>query len=602
MFMKKIFKAFLFFITFSSLSLGLHAQRIQPWNLPVSAEPVWERQMDSTVLGLPFLQAESIVIVEDNGNVRSWGISGTHLWDFDPQGTVSPHSSRSMEGTTYVSNNAGRFMAVNRVGRELWHLDLGSPMSFPAVVGWDGRLFIFTGSDVYCRTAAGLSLWSQNLGSNIIMAPVLDNAGGIVTYLQNNEFIRISHLGTIERIPLTRQPAIIVPLLDPGVTPGPTSSGNSYLLLYQNGEAENISINFSAARGNQLSRRNLPTLPTQPVAAAGRDNLAAITLRDGRVILIDGVTGQVRWTENSHETTAERGTGNLNPGDVTMAFDDRGIFSLSRIGATSFTVDSRRRWIFRLPATSTVPVLSDEGFIYACGRDMVLRAYKIDNQRRNIPRSMYGPNPPGTYGLGNPPPTHWAGVSGQFEEGNIRMMHDEIAEIINSGQIGESEPYVVGYCMEIIGFFITRPNASLVRPLVRVPERIEFIRLLANIGSRETIPFLVNIYNRDPEPSIKAACTEAIGKIGVDPNGEAIMAYSFLLGRHNVNRDSQLLLSASDSIAALVRFSGPPLAADGILLLTQIARFPAFRSDVRQRAQDQLNALRLEGYDIPISY
>jgi len=181
-------------------------------------------------------------------------------------------------------------------------------------------------------------------------------------------------------------------------------------------------------------------------------------------------------------------------------------------------------------------------------------------------------------------------------------MYDELAAIIRTGQIGEMEPYIVGYSMEIIGFFLTRPNASLVRPLVRVPERIDFIRLLGTIGSRETIPFLVNIYNRDPEPSIKAACTEAIGRIGVDPNGEAIMAYSFLLGRHNVNRDSQLLLSACDSIAALVRFSGPPLAADGILLLTQIARFPAFRSDVRQRAQDQLNALRLEGYDIPISY
>jgi outer membrane protein assembly factor BamB len=151
--------------------------------------------------------------------------------------------------------------------------------------------------------------------------------------------------------------------------------------------------------------------------------------------------------------------------------------------------------------------------------------------------------------------------------------------------------------MEMIGFFLNDPHGSLVRAPVKVPQRIDLIRLLARMGSRETIKFLVTIYNRDPEPSIKAACCEAIGTIGVDPKGEAIQAYTFLLSRDNANRDSQTLLSASDSIAALCRFSGPPLAGDGILLLTQIARFPDFRSDVKKRAQDQLNALRQEGLD-----
>ncbi|MDR1565905.1 MAG: hypothetical protein LBS48_01315 [Treponema sp.] len=565
------------------------SRRVLPAELPVSSAPLWEREINDIVLGQPFLQAESVVVACENGRLKSWGMSGAALWDFDPHGKVSPHTSRSPEGTSYVSNVAGNFMAVNRVGRELWRIDLGKPMSHPAVVGWDGRIFITVGADLYCRTASGIALWRENLGSPVAMAPVLDHAGGIATYLENRDFIRVSHLGVVERFHLERSPAIIVPIL--------TGDSNSFLLLYQDGGVENIKLDFKSSRGGMLSRTRLPSLPVSPVSAVGYRHEAAVTIRDGRVLLISGTAGQIRWTGNSHETAAERGAGNLALNDASMVFDERGIFSLSRHGATAFAANGRRRWLLRVPETSAIPALSSEGLVYACGKDQILREYKIDNQVRNIPRSMYGPDPEGTYGLGHPPPSQWASIEGRYDERFIAAMYDEIDRATRSGQVGEMEPEYVAYLMEMIGYFLNNPHGSLVRAPIKVPQRIEFIRLLARMGSRETIRFLVTIYNRDPEPSIKAACCEAIGRIGVDPKGEAIQAYTFLLSRDNANRDSQTLLSASDSIAALCRFSGPPLAGDGILLLTQIARFPDFRSDVRKRAQDQLNALRQEGLD-----
>ena len=596
---RELFLAAVFLLIPAAIQAQTAAAASNPINAPVSAAPLWERPIEDTVLGLPFLQAESVVVVGVNGKIKSWSMRGTFLWEFDPRGKVSPYSSRSIEGTTYVSNDSGSFMAVNRVGRELWRLELGKPMSFPAVTGWDGRLYITVGSEIFCRTASGLPLWSINLGSSVEMPPVLDHAGGIVTYLRNNDFIRINHLGAVERIHLDRQPAIIVPLLAPGAVPSINAAGNSYLLLYENRDAEGIKLDFGARQGGAFSRSRLPQLPAQPVAAVGYQDQAAITLRDGRLLLLNGSSGQTRWIGNTHETTAEKGTGSLNPGDVTMVFDERGIYSLSRKGATGFTAAGKRRWLFRIPETSAVPVLSSEGLIYACGRDGILRTYKVDDKIRNIPRTMYGPNPEGNYGLGNPPPSPWANIEGRFNEYFIKDMYNEIEKATGSGQVGQNEPYYVAYLMEMIGFFLTNHTASLVRAPIKVPERIDFIRLLARMGSRETIGFLVNIYNKDPEPSIKAACCEAIGKIGVDPKGEAISAYMFLLSRDNANRDSQTLLSASDSIAALCRFSGPPLAQDGILLLTQIARYPDFRSDVKARAQAQLNALRQEGLDRP---
>jgi outer membrane protein assembly factor BamB len=565
------------------------SQAASPAGLTVSSAPIWSQDLDDIVLGIPYLQAESAVVACRSGSIKSFSMRGTPLWTFDPRGSVTPFTSRSPEGTSYVCNTAGTFMAINRIGRELWRLDFGTPITFPAVVGWDGRLFIPVGQNLYCRTASGIALWSQDLGSPAAMAPVLDHTGAIVSFLENRDFIRIDHLGAMERLRLDRTPAIIVPLI--------SGNDNSYLLFYQNGEVENITLTMGGPRGGKLSRSRSASLPLPPAAAAGYKNQAGVTLRDGRVVLVSE-TGQVRWARNSHETTAEKGKGNLALNDAAMAFDDRGIFTFSKTGAAAFAEDGRRRWILHIPATSAIPAFSDEGLLYTCGNDRTLYTYKVESRIRNVPRSKYyGPDPEGTYGLGNPPPSPWANDDSRFMEQNMTAMYNTIEQATRTGQVGENEPLYAAYLMEMIGDHLTKPQTSLVRPPVMPPRRKEFINLLARMGSRETIPFLINIYNRDREPAIKAACVEAIGKIGVDPRGEAIQNFFFLLSADNANRDPQLLESAAFSIAALCRFSGPPLAADGILLLTMIARHPDFPPKVKQQAQAEINALRQEGFD-----
>jgi outer membrane protein assembly factor BamB len=119
------------------------------------------------------------------------------------------------------------------------------------------------------------------------------------------------------------------------------------------------------------------------------------------------------------------------------------------------------------------------------------------------------------------------------------------------------------------------------------------------MGSRETIPFLTNLFYRDPEPSIKAACCEAIGRIGVDPRGDAIRAFSILLSPDNANLDPMTLVSAVSATAALCRFSGLPLASTGIRLLMAFSSHADFPPVVKRQAQRELDALRREGLDKP---
>jgi len=582
----------LFLLVFAGLALPdcIHAQRVDVASVQLGAAPMWEAPIGDTIRGIPHLQAGSVVLVGENGRVRSFFMSSTALWNFDARGTAVPHIARSYEAATYICNTDGVLMAINRVGRELWRLNLGKPISYSPVVGWDGRVFISLDSTMTCRTASGNGLWTIDLESPIAFAPILDKTGSVATVLQNNDFVKVHQFSRVERIRLDRLPIMIVSL-DEG-------NRQSYVLFYQSGEMEKIYFNDSARHGSKLSKASFPSLPAPPVASASRGSQFVVTLRDGRTLCLNAA-GSILWTRDSHEAVAERGPGNLALGQAQMMFDERGIYTITIRGVSAFTPEGRRRFVHRLQVEcSGVPALSDEGLLYACGRDNVLRVYKIDSRPRTIPQNRYyGPEPEGSYGMGNPPPSPWTGQNNRYQDPEQDRVFEEISAAIRSGQIGVNEPIYVAYIMEMVGFFLGNPHTSPVRPLVKPPQRVRLINLLALVGSRETIPFLWNIFDRDPEPAIRSACAEAIGRIGVDPTGRSFHSYNFLLSPNNPNVDPQLVLAASSSIASLCRFSGPPLAPEGIRILRYFSNLPSIPNRVKEQIRAELDGLYRDGLD-----
>jgi len=595
---KKNYFCIMIFFLFSLTSLTAQAQqrtaqrsdRIDMEKVLVGAAPVWETNINDTVRGVPHLQASSVVLVGQNGSVRSFFMSGTPLWDFNARGTAVQHIARSYEAATYVCNTDGVFMAINRVGRELWRLKLDRPITHSPVIGWDGRIFITVNSIMTCRTASGNSLWTIDLGSPVAFPPLLDRTGSAATVLQNMDFVKINQFSQTERIKLDRLPVLIVSLNEGDV--------KSYVLMYQSGDMEKIVFNEKAKAGSALSKSTIRRLSGQPVAAASRENRFAVTLRDGKVLCLDS-GGSVLWTRNSHEAVEERGTGNISFEQTSMMFDERGVYTLTIRGVSSFSSEGRRRFVHRLSTEcSGIPALSDEGILYACGRDNILRVYKIDVRGRTIPRHrFYGPEPEGTYGMGNPPPSPWVGQQSRFHDVEQDRTYEQISSVIQSGQIGENEPVYVAYIMEMVGFFIGNPQYSRVRPDVKPEQRIRLIKLLALVGSRETVPFLWNIFDLDPEPAVRRACADAIGLIGVDPTGRSFYSYNYLLSPNNPNNDPQLVLAAASSIAKLCRFSGPPLAPEGIRVLRYFSNLNTVPNRVKEQIRNELDGLFREGLD-----
>jgi outer membrane protein assembly factor BamB len=390
--------------------------------------------------------------------------------------------------------------------------------------------------------------------------------------LENGELIRLDPFGRVRSRKLPEVPAAA---LSPE---RPAENGEAWegtLVFYRNGDAEILS-------GEASSRFRLPG----PIlAAAGRGDKAAALLGDGRVILLSARGGETIWTGSSHLHSRQGDTG------AEMLFDERGIYILSKSGASGFTEDGRRLWIMRLEGAAAIPSFGDDGILYSGGGDWVLYAYKLEDRIRQGRQSLYGPVPEGSYGTGSPPPSSWAGYPFRFNEDELGARLGEMERILRSGRVGAEELDYTAYLMELIGADLGLVGAAKSPPRVQVRHRVRALRLLALIGSGETIPFLTDVFSRDGEVVVRAAAADAIGLIGTDPAGMALRAFAGTLYSPALRQDEQVLIAVAGAAGALCRFSGPPLSETGVRLLTGLSAETMPRA-VRARAGAELDSLR----------
>jgi outer membrane protein assembly factor BamB len=508
------------------------------------------------------------VIVLDSGSLKAFSTQGKPLWDYFSRGRLSPFLTRSPEGHCYIARTNGTFIAVNRLGRELWRADLRAPLSGPPVCGWDGRLFVPAGDSVICLTAAGRQLWRRNLGSPMIIPPVPDPDGGIVTALAGGMLLRLGPFGEAQTLYLSAGPRAIAPLGFPG-------AGGRVLIAYPNGGME--LADFRSADFNR-GPQPLPRLEGRPLAAAGWGLKAALFLDTGQILGLDGLTGEGLWSARTGIRAGE--------GQPALIYDERGICLLSRSAAAGFSGEGEALWTLDLEGTSVLPGLGDDGVVYSGGTDWILSAFKPDDRVLRLPQPLSPPE--GNYGCGAPPPSSWTGNPMRWEEfvleEQLRIIRGEMIQ----GRTGDREIEYAAFLMEIINAGLD-PESIRPRPRVHISHRVQSLRLLGLIGSRDTIPFLVRIFTEEREPAVRAAAASAIGLIGQDNGGAAIRAFYNTVSRGNLPED-QVLLALASAAGALSRFSGPPLSGEGIGVLSAL-NSPLCSNMVRSLARRELESL-----------
>jgi outer membrane protein assembly factor BamB len=484
-----------------------------------------------------------------------------------------PYVTRSREGTSYICRTNGILIALNRAGRELWRINLDEPLAAPVITGWDGRLFVVTPGKIICYTASGYTLWSKKLEKPIALKPAKDEEGGFFLVLEDGELLRIDAFGRTITEKLASAPvtAAVVRL----------AKGNFILFFYPDGTMELL----DTAGGGREPLKGIPR-PVFPVAAAGWGSNAALLMRDGKVAYLSIDQRRILWTGETHLSPADI-KGNF---EANLFVDERGVYLTSRTGASAFAGDGRRLWLIRLRGAAAIPSFSDEGVLYSGGQDWILNAYKLEERVRAQKRVLYGPAPEGDYGTGTPHPELWADYYFRYNEEDMRVRFGEMSRAIQEGRVGEHEKEYASRLMDIAGSSLKSSRSEL-QPPVFVRYRAEAVRLLAYIGSRETVPFLTELFTQDSDTLVKAAAAEALGKIGVDPEGLALRAFSNAVFPPAPLRDEHALTSVAAATGAICRFSGPPLSDAGVRILTSLAG-PDRPPQVRNQAERELKTLR----------
>jgi outer membrane protein assembly factor BamB len=367
----------------------------------------------------------------------------------------------------------------------------------------------------------------------------------------------------------------------------PVFDGNeqTVLVLYKNGQAESIRW---YNEGDSSFATTFPSLPSAPLAAVNREETIAVSLANGKVLLFSVAEGRILWAADSHAGSSEAAV--ETAANTTLLYDERGIYTLTRNGATAYGSDGKQLWTIRIQGAAAPPSFSDEGILYSGGNDWVLYAYHMEETVKTRKQSLYGPAAEGSYSNGDPRPSPWAGDYNRYDPAVIRERLERISAAIDRGQVGVRERDYAAYLMEVSGSVAEAPmNQSRLHPLVHVNYRVEAARLLSYIGSRETVAFLAKLCRTDPDPVVKATAAEAIGYIGVDPEGAAFTAFTALIFPLGPSRDERIMAAIAAAIGSLCRFSGPPLSETGIRLLNSLASLgPSFAQAVARR---ELNSL-----------
>jgi outer membrane protein assembly factor BamB len=521
-------------------------------------ELLWRQALGGVALSRPVEQLGSVALVCEGGTVKALGSSGALLWEYRAGGRLLPFIARSGNGASYVCRSDGMFHAINRVGRQLWKVKLTGRLSAPPLIGWDDRIFVFLSTKLYCFTASGNRLWQIELKSPLAIDPIVDKSGGFAAVLEDGSLIQVNAFGKMDAVRLSAVPFAIM-ALSPAETRGGTST--QFIALHSDGSLELIEDGVPVER---------PSLQAVPLAVVERDGLLAALLADGSLTLISPEEGAL-WNVKTEFARQDS--------EVEIDWNERGIYLLSKSGGEGYSRQGERRWNMKLSGSVTAPVLNGDGVMYSCGRDWILYAYRVENAAALRPdKNIYSFEPDGRYGLGETPPKL------EFPQG-FEFLLNAAEAVIRAGNLGEMEP---AYTRLLLGIADGANQGGQQNSFENIWLRARALRLLGFVGSRETIPFLTRFFRREKNLIIKAAAAEAIGAIGVDPEGRALDAFTEILPGSYL--EERLLVSIAASTGKLCRFSGPPLSIRGIPLLVSLTD-PGQPKSVRRRAQRELAAL-----------
>jgi outer membrane protein assembly factor BamB len=537
---------------------------------------LWRQPLGGTAMSAPQVQLESVIVLCDDSSVRAFSNEGKTLWEYKSRGRLSPFIARSRTAISFVCGTTGDLTALNRAGRVLWTINLKEKIVAPPLSGWDERIFIFLEKRIVCYTETASLLWQKTLPAALALEPVLDNSGGFITVLEDRTLIAVTAFGKIRTLKLGKMPLAALPL------PAKAAARNNGDTFYASGKIALVNSDGTLLlceyNDDAIEEPGdaAISLPAAPLAAASLGSHTAIQLNNGRLVLLQTEENTMLWSAVSEPGIGAPGN---NAQKIRVQFDtgSKNIHVLSISGAAAFTINGEELWSVQIENAAATPSFSDEGILYSSGRDWILYAYRTIETKAG--RGLLELPPLGDYGLGkklsDDKSSELKRISGSDYNFILEIIHDAVTR----GNLGEHEPLWTRTLFAIAGDGNVETGMC-----------IEAIRLLGIIGSRETILFLTQQLQNESQTVIRAEIVSALGKIGIDNEGRTFSAFAKIISMRSEIYDDTLYYAIAQAIGNICRFSGPPVSARGIEMLSALTRDSSRL--VSQKARDELELLR----------
>ncbi|MEI6386346.1 MAG: HEAT repeat domain-containing protein [Spirochaetota bacterium] len=461
-------------------------------------------------------------------------------------------------------------MAITRAGIIAWAQGLGDFVPAGrtiegAAFGFDGRILLVSGPKLRCVSAAGKSLWDAALPGGADCKPSTDGVGNFLVASGKES--------------------------DEG-------GGKAVLTLYSPYGV--VLATYGAEQTGEVRATAL-----SPFALVGPSGAAG--LADGRVLLLDAETASARSLEAVGAAKAivdldfdGKLLAALDAGGSLAVWDAEGkplwraetgasegrltllsqrVIVTGRGTALTFTRNGDLLRQATITNAAAAALVSPSGLIFSAGVDWVLAAYTFEPA-------------PGPYSVPRriPYPSDRSAVSKLLnrdgainqEERQIALVTD-IEKRFDSGRIGASEAQDRAVLEAILsGDFAARGGQADPRHSMFIQPRADACRVLGKIGSPQSVRALLAMVETEADPAMRAAALNAIGDIGLDPEG--LCGYPFARMALLERLDDEVAWALIGAIEAMSLASGSPPSALMTRALVGLSGQP-YGLTVRERAK-----------------
>jgi outer membrane protein assembly factor BamB len=526
-----------------------------------SRVPLWRFVTGGRISGKPALDHRGLLyLASEDRFLYCLGPDGGERWRAPLGSRPTTAPVVTYEGVILVGTASGRLLAFGPAGRERWSFPATGGRCVTPALGRDGSIFLPTGQgSLYCLTWTGQERWRFRTGVELEAPPAVGPDGTVYLPTGDRRLLAITPTGA-KRWELSL----------PGDTSGPAIAPDGSLYVGASG------IHRISAEGTLQWSFPIPARTSAPVLT---DDGTIVAGGWNRRLYAVSPKGRKLWELRLPDAVA---SGPASAGELLY------VPTASPL-VYAVGVDGSLRWSFAAKQAVGVPAVGRDGSLYVGGEDWILYSLGVPSQvsgEAGWPVYLHDYQNTGRSGalenLDSPAALILETLAASDSTELKMMALDDIDRYVSGERYLGIHVQTLEEILALLsseGVTIRERERGAVqnsRPEVRVAA-CAVLGGLATEGARSQ---LLSVLRNDPELAVRISAVDALGRLGLDPDGELAAVLTNVAPRGS---DQALVRAGVEALGRIVLDPHGAVNPECVLALARF-RLPEYPSEVRTRA------------------